>query len=162
MSWLPFALALALTSIVQTAVLPLLGLPWIDLLLVFALVCGLTLPTPDARLAAWVTGFVQDLGSSDALGLHAFTLGLGVLALTYLRELVIRHHWWARFLICVVVAFPSQLIVQVYLRWSQGSVLRMLGESLVTAVVASLAAALVVGLPLAVGRTARRGAYSRW
>ncbi len=159
-----FTIALLVTYLLQTAVVPLVGLPDLDLLLVLALVCGLAAPVQEARLAGWITGFVQDVGSASPVGLHALALGLAVLGLTYLREWVNRHVWWARWLIGFVVAWPAQFLVQLHLRFLQGADRpwsRMVLEALVTALIAALLAALLVALPSMFGRRRRHPAAWR-
>ncbi len=166
MTWAPFVIALILTYLLQVAVLPLVGLDAVDALLVLALVCGLAMPATEARLAGWFTGFAQDLGSESPMGLHAFTLGLVVLALTYVREVVNQNLWWVRWLVAFIVAFPAQFLLQLHFRFLQNAGLtwsQMLGRAALTAVIASLLAALVLGLPAVFGRPARRRrAANRW
>lgn len=168
MPWGFFTLALLLTFLVQTAVLPFFGGHYIDLLLMLALVCGLAAPTQEARLAGWITGFAQDVGTAgdSPVGLHAFALGLAVLAITHLRELVNQRLWWVRWLIGLIVAWPAQLLIQIHLRFLQGAHLswsRMLWDSLLTALIAALLAGLVLELPAAFGRRRRRRrAAPRW
>ena len=56
MPWGLFSLALVLVLVLQTSVLPFCAPPAVDLLLALALVCGLTAPAVDARLAACLEG----------------------------------------------------------------------------------------------------------
>ena len=104
MQWGWLILAIAGVLVAQTAILPLVGLPWLDLLFTMALVIGLVAPVLDARLAGWLIGFSLDLQSAGPIGLHAFAFGLAVTGLTYVRDMVVRHHWWARWLIGFIVA----------------------------------------------------------
>ena len=94
-----------------------------------------------------------------AQGALALALGLAVLTLTYLRELVNQHLWWARWLIAFLAALVAQLLVRLDLRFVQHGQLswaQIAGGSLLTALLASLLAALLVGLPASVGRRDRR------
>lgn len=166
MRWGWFALALLVTFVVQTAVLPFAHLEFLDLLLVLALVFGLAAPVADARLAGWVVGAAQDLGTDGPMGLHAFALGLAVLALTYLREWVNQYLWWARWLAMFVVAYPAEVLIHLHQRFLQGARLTWLGlvlDPLFTAAVAALVALVVLALPGLFGRRARRrSAAARW
>lgn len=161
MAWGWFALATAAVLLVQTTILPLFPLKWVDLLLALALVCGLAAPSMDARLAAWMVGFAQDLASAGPMGLNALVFGLAVSAMTYLREIVFRQRWPARLLVAMAAALPAQLIVLTWLHARQGEWLSILLQASTTALAASAVAAVVVGLPGALGR-GRRGRYSRW
>jgi rod shape-determining protein MreD len=159
MSWGLFAVALLIVYLLQTAVLPHVAPQWLDLLLAFALLCGLTAPVVDARLAGWIAGLAQDVGGDGALGVHALALGLTVLLLTRLREVVNRELWWVRWLAGLVVSWPAQLLVQLHDRYLQGAALswpHMLGYALLTALTASLLAAIALRLP----STTRRRPYS--
>lgn len=164
MPWGLLALVLILTYVLQTAVVPAWALPALDLLLTLALVCGLVVSPPDARLAGWITGLAQDIGSSGPLGLHALALGLAVMGLGRLREMVNRELWWVRALIAFVVAWPAQLLVLLHARFMQDAALSwpaLLGQSLLTAVVAALLAALLVGVPGLWRRRQRHYTFSR-
>jgi rod shape-determining protein MreD len=161
MSWGLFAVVLLIVYVLQTAVLPHVAPAWLDLLLALALLCGLTAPAADARLAGWVVGLAQDVGGDGALGIHALGVGLSVLLLTRLREVVNRELWWVRWLAGLVVSWPALLLVQLHDRYLQGAALswpQMLGHALLTAMIASLVAALVLRLP----RALRRRPHSMW
>ncbi len=164
MRWGLFILVLLAAYIVQTAVLPLFAPSWFDLLLIVALVYGLTAPPVEARLAGWIIGFAQDVGSLGPLGLHALALGLATYGLTHLREAVNRELWWVRGLAALIVAWPAQLLILLHMRFLQDAALSafqiMLG-SLTTALSGSMIAGLVVGVPGA-WRRRRRHALSRW
>ncbi|MCK4341346.1 MAG: rod shape-determining protein MreD [Phycisphaerae bacterium] len=165
MPWGIFILALLITYLLQTTVLRLASVEPLDLLLTLALVCGLAAPVQEARLAGWFTGFAQDIGSAGPLGLHALLLGLAVLVLTRLRELVNQHLWWARWLIMFIVAFPAQVLLQLHLRFLQGAHLswsRMGLDALTTAMLASLLAALLLGLPAVFRGRRHRRHPARW
>jgi rod shape-determining protein MreD len=149
MPWGLFSLALLLAYVLQTAVLQHFASAWLDLPLTLALVCGLMAPTAEARLAGWITGLAQDIGTDSPLGLHAFAAGLAVFALTALRELVNREVWWVRWLAALAVALPAQFLVQLHDRYVQGAAVtwgQMAGHALETALVAALLAALAPGL----------------
>jgi len=165
MRWGLFILALLVVYIAQTAALPLFAPSWVDMLLILALVYGLTAAPTEARLAGWIIGFAQDVGSLGPLGLHALALGLATCGLTYLREAVNRELWWVRGLAAFVVAWPAQLLVLLHMRFLQNaplSTLRILFDSFATAATAALIAGLLVGLP-SVWRRRRRHALSpRW
>jgi rod shape-determining protein MreD len=163
MAWGLFAVVLLVTFLLQTTVLkhvpPHAVMDQVDLLLALALVCGFVLPAVEARLAGWIVGFAYDIHSLDPLGLHAFLFGLTVYALTHLREVANQQVWWARWVIAFVVAWPAQFLVQAYQRvvcgvaqtWST-----VVGQSFLTALVAALLAAVIVGLPALLGSTTRR------
>lgn len=159
MAWGGFAIALLLTYLVQTGVTALLPVPGVDLFLVLALLCGLLAPTHDARIAAWVVGFAQDLGSVDALGIHAFTLGLSAWLLTYLREIINVRAWWVRALAALLAAWPGQLTYLLHVHYWAGSGDASLGGLLaaatLTAAVAAALAMLINALPGVVRRRRR-------
>lgn len=166
MRWPRFFIVLLLVYLAQTALLPHLAPPWLDLLLVMALVYGLAAAAPDARLAGWLVGFAKDLDTDAPLGLHALMLGLCVLALTFLREMVNLQLWWVRWIVAFLVAFPAELLVRGYLWFGGGaenlSLMQILAWSLTTALVASFLATLVLALPAALRRRRRRAAARRW
>jgi rod shape-determining protein MreD len=165
MRWTLFFILLVLAYVAQTALLPQLALPWLDLLLATALVCGLAAPAVDARLAGWIVGFAKDIDTDMPIGLHAFVLGLAVLALTHLRELVNLNLWWVRWLVGFVVAFPAEVFVRVYHNLSVGaglSIAQILGWSLTSSVVAAFLATFVLALPMAFRPRRRRSAAGRW
>jgi rod shape-determining protein MreD len=164
MPWGLYTVALLLVYLAQSAVLPHFAPQWLDLFLAFALVCGLTAPVADARLAAWIAGLAQDIGGDGPLGIHALALGLAAWLLTCVRELANRELWWVRWLAGFITAAPAQLVLQVHARYYQGAAISwpgMIGYSLLSALAASLLAAAVVRLPTLLRR---RRAYSagRW
>ena len=166
MPWGYFTLALVFTYVVQTAALARFAPQWLDLLLVFGLVCGLVAPLHEARLAGWIVGFAQDIRAEapSPIGLHALALGLAVLALTHLREMVNREVWWVRWVIAFVAALPAELLVLWHARVFQHANLswwQIIGAAVLTAAVAGWLAAVVVGLPSVLGRR-RRHSASRW
>lgn len=165
MAWSLFAFALTLVYLAQTAVLPYLGVTWLDGLLVVALVCGLTAPTAEARLAGWITGLSRDIGGTGPVGLHALALGLATLVLTYLRDLVNREVWWVRALVAFAVAWPAQLLVRLHERYFQGAALPwvvLLAGSFGVALVAAVIASVVPRVPALFGRRPRHYSARRW
>ncbi len=164
MFWWRFALVLLVVFVLQTTVLSHFAPPVVDLLLTLALWYAWTAPLPEARLAAWLTGFVQDVGTQGPLGLHALSCGLAVWLLTSWRDHVNRDVWWVRWLVGSVAVLPARLLVCVQQRYWQGVAgtwSGMLLDTLLTAVVVGLLAALAVGLPTLLRRR-RRGMMMRW
>lgn len=160
MPWGAFAIALVLTYLVQTGVLALFGFRHFDAFLVLALLCGLRAPTYDARIAAWIVGLGQDLGSVDTLGIHAFTLGLTGLLLTYLRRVLNVSVWWVRALAALLAAWPGQVIYQMHLHYygpahADVSLGSLLLSATLTALVAAVLAMLIDTLPWVMRRRRR-------
>ena len=159
MVWSGYAIALFIVYVVQAAVVSLLGLEHVDLFLVLAITYGLMAPTYDARLAAWLAGLVQDLGTADPLGIHAFILGMTGLFVTHLREIGNADVWWMRLLIVFLAAWPAYLLYILYLHFWVGhgdqTLLAMAGSAAWTAGIASV---LVLGLTSLPALSARR----RW
>ena len=160
MAWRAFWIALLLAYLVQTGVAALLAVPEFDAFLVLALLCGLLAPTYDARIAAWIVGFAQDLGGADALGIHAFTLGLSGLLLTHLREVLNVRVWWVRGLAVFLAAWPGQIIYLMHLHYWAGHAAVSLWSLIVSATLTALFAAVLVTLmstlPWAIQRRRRR------
>lgn len=160
MSWGLFALTLLVVYVLQTAVVGLFGLPWVDLFLVLALAYGLTVPLHDARIGAWIIGFVQDLGAADALGIHAFALGLTGLLVTALRAMVNVNLWWVRLLVAFPAAWAGAALYRLHLHfWANApfeSWWVLLASSAWTAFVAALAAVIVTAYPRIVTGRRRR------
>lgn len=169
MRWGAFFVTLLVTLIVQRSLVWVLGggFAAIDLFLTLAVLCGLCAPTHDARIACWLIGLVQDLGTDPAaLGANALALGLFAVFITVLRDWVQTRDWWMRWAISFVTAWPSQIAVATYERAWIGHGINSLGSLLLwTAVASSIASALAVfvaaqpwfGLSRSRGlRTARR------
>lgn len=160
MSWSGFGVALVVTLVLQTTFVFVLDLP-VDLFLVLALVCGLVLPVPDACLAAWITGFTQDLGSAgDPLGLHAFCLGLVGYTMTRLRDVLNVHVWGTRTVALFVAAllglWPEAAYRTGWLQSPGHTWLRVFWSPLLPAVTGAVLASLVAALPwVVVGRRRR-------
>ncbi|WP_320046854.1 hypothetical protein [uncultured Ilyobacter sp.] len=160
MAWGGFAIALFFTYLLQVGVVSILDFPAVDLFLAFALLCSLFAPTHDARIAAFLIGLAQDLGSADALGIHAFTLGLTAVLLTYIRELGNMHVWWVRGLAAVLAAWPGQLLYLLHLYyWAGTGVISIRGAVYaagVTAIVVAVLIMFVPSLPGVIHRGSRR------
>jgi len=165
MAWGGFIIALLLAFVLQTGVAAPLSVPHFDAFLVLALLCGLLCPTPDARIAGWIVGLVQDLSSADALGIHAFTLGLTVLLLTRIRELGNVSVWWVRAPAALLAAWPPQFIYLLHLRYWAGHTDESFGglvlSAALTALVAAVLAMLINALPGMMQRKRRRFRTSR-
>ena len=166
MQWALYVLALVIAYLAHTTLPPAWIPGWLDLLLVIALVCGLAAPAAEARLAGWLAGFAQDVGTVGPLGLHAFALGAAVLLLTLMRDAVNRTLWWVRWLLAFVAAIPTQIVVSIHYRYYQfveTSWWSLITSSLATALAAALIAATITGLPAMLGRKRRgRPAHARW
>ncbi|MBU0617054.1 MAG: hypothetical protein KKI02_05005 [Planctomycetes bacterium] len=160
MAWGGFAVALLLAYLVQTGVAAVLNVPYFDAFLVVAVLYGLLAPTYDARIAAWTTGLVYDLGSADVLGIHAFTLGLTGLLLTWLREVGNVGVWWVRILAAFLAAWPGQLVYLLHLHYWAGhgsaSLWNLVVMATLTALVAAALATLINALPRLLHRRRRR------
>ena len=164
MPWGLVSIALLLVYVLQTALLQHIAPAWLDLFLALALTCGLMAPTTEARLAGWIAGLAQDIGTDGPLGLYALAGGLAALILTGLRELVNREVWWVRWLAAFAAGLPAQLLVQLHDRYLQGALVtwgQMVGHALETALVAALLAALAPGA-IRLLRRRRRYSVSRW
>ncbi|MFQ5805204.1 MAG: hypothetical protein ACE5I3_02000 [Phycisphaerae bacterium] len=160
MAWGGFAIALLLAYLLQTGVVALLGVRFFDAFLVLALLCGLLAPTHDGRVAAWIVGLAQDLGGADALGIHAFTLGLSGLLLTRLREVGNVSIWWVRGLAAFLAAWPGQVIYLLHLHYWAGpgsvSFWNLVGTATLTSLLAAVLAMLINALPWVMRRRRRR------
>ena len=146
--------------VVQVGIAPFAGLHRLDVFLTAALLVGLLMPVHEARLAGWIVGLVQDLASSDPLGIHAFTLGLTVLLLTWLRDLLNTRVWWARWLACLAAAVPGQVLYLLHLYYYAGRggqpLTALLGEAAALAGVSAALATALTALPGLVLRRRRR------
>ncbi len=161
MRWGWFALALLATFIVQASFAPLLP-AGLDLFAAFALACAWLLPVEEACLAGWIAGFIQDVGSMQPLGLHAFALGLTAWGLTRIRDLVNRELWWVRWFSGFVVLFPLQMLVTARVLWgARVPWWTFVTEPFTTALLAAFVAALLMLIPAALARRPRFSA-PRW
>lgn len=146
MPWGVFAAALLLAYLAQTAVLGALNVQVVDLFLALTLICGLLMPTQEARLGAWIIGFLQDVGSSGSLGLHAVALGLTALVLTRTRGTVNQYFWGGRLVLGFLVSVPGQLLILLHQCFWQGAWLGSLWQMLGTALLISFIAAAAMTL----------------
>lgn len=147
MPWGALTGAVLVVYLLQTAVLGPLGWPWVDLFLTLALVAGFLGPLQDARIAACLIGLVQDLSSIDALGIHAFTLGLVGLTTTAARGMLNLRPLPSRLVVAFICAWPAPLLQRLHLRfWSGAESLGfseiVFGSGLEALVAAALAAVL--------------------
>lgn len=152
MPWVVFALALLVALLLQTAVLPLLPQAvTLDLLLTLALVCGLVAPVHEARLAGWIVGFVYGLASIGTLGVHALAYGCAAVVLTRLRSEINVYIWWGRAILAFLGAWPAELMIRLHMRFWQLALpdpwWRIVGGATLTALLVSLLAAALTGLP---------------
>lgn len=165
MPWGAFWIVLLVTFVLQSALIRVLGLESLDLLLAFALFCGLTGTLHDARLAGWLIGLAQDMGSGGPVGVHAVGLGLSGLLLTSLRQFANMQVWWARLIVALLAALPGQFFVALHERyWQQaiaGSWWSMLTSVVFISTLAALVAGLLTQLPLFLGWDRRRRHYPR-
>lgn len=150
MMWLRFVGALLLGCLLQAAA-SIGRFESLDCFLVLTLICGLTMPSAEARLAAWLTGLTQDALTVGPFGAHAFCLGLVGLLTTQFRELINRQLWQARWTAATCAAIPGTVVLVLYLRWHLGAVGGTFwhGTWLIfaTSVLAGLLAGLITGLP---------------
>lgn len=174
MPWRAFLTVLLVAFVLQTAAARQFGIESLDLLLAYALFCALALPTGDARMAAFLVGFAQDLGSGGyggttaPIGASAFCFGLTGIAVTWLREWLNTQIWWVRLLVAFLAAVPGQLVLAFYTHWWLSAWRMSAGQTFLHVVTVSmLAALLAVGLttlPLFLNwdRRRRGRARPRW
>lgn len=163
MPWLWFSAALLVVSILQSTVM-VHAWSTIDLYIILTIVWALSAPTYDARVAGWIIGLVQDLGTVSPLGLHAFALGLTALAVTILRENIFRQTLYTRSVVGAVGALPGVLLVPIHLWFVHNlptdGFWRTVVYVVLTPVFSAVIAAAILELPNWTGRS-RRFAYSR-
>lgn len=153
MRWGVFTVALLAVYFLQTSVFWTWGVRWLDAFLVMALLCALLGRTHDARIAGWLIGLVQDIGTPDAFGIHALVLGLSALFVTKMRGWINTRIWWPRMLLLFAAALPGQLLYALHLRyWSwvgieSRSLLSIVFEALALSIIAAAVAALLTMLP---------------
>lgn len=151
MAWGGFWIALLITYVLQVTVVWRFGGAWIDLYLIFALVCGLVARAPEGRLAGWLIGLAQDLTSASPLGLHAFTLGLAAMLVVWLREFVNTRWWGPRVAVAALAATPSRLLELLHaVFWVSGGDASLLGiaaESIAVGILSAAAAILITAMP---------------
>lgn len=160
MAWFPYVLVLLVAYVLQTSLVRILDLPLVDLCLTLALVVSFVAPMVDARLAAWLAGLVEGLGSSGALGAYALAFGLAGLILTALRGVININAWFGRVVAAVLAAWPAQLLIDLHVRFWVGPGDRTIWEDIWhafwVAVVAALLSATITGLPALVAARRRR------
>lgn len=167
MQWGALCLAIVATYVLQAGMLWMFGLTWFDPFLLLTLLLGLLTAAPQARLAGWVVGLAQDLGSQDVLGIHAFTLGLTALLATQLRRVFNVNVWWARVVVLLLAAWPPQVLYLLHLNYWVSQRTLSLGVIVERAAWLSVATAavtmFVLTLPWVVAwrrrRRAMRGAF---
>ncbi len=147
MNWTRFGLALLAVYVAQTVVVPLLPLGALDLFTVLVLLCGMLAPVQEARLASWITGLAQDIGSVDPLGIHAFCQGLTGWVLTRLRDLFNVDIWWPRGVGAFLAAFVGQFAYHLFRAvWMKDGGLGWLAMFAHAGLTALLASAVMVAL----------------
>lgn len=124
MRWLPFAILAVLGIVAQTTIVPHLRIQhWIgpDWMFILAVYYALWGPWPDAAVAAWILGLIVDLftaPSGGRIGLHALLYGAAAWGSIRARQVIVRDHPVAQFLITLVFALLIQVAVYLYQRWS--------------------------------------------
>lgn len=158
--WWTFAFVLLAVHLLQTTLFAFVGGGLIDLYLSLALVCGLVMPVHDARLAAVMTGFAQDLGSIGPLGTNAFALGLTGLVATLLRPHFNWFAWYSRALVTLLSALPGLIVQRLHAAWIQSApgagVWTEILQVLATAFIAAGIAVAITQLPRLGRRRGRR------
>jgi rod shape-determining protein MreD len=161
MNWTRLLAVLLVAVLLQATVGRLVDLPLIDLdlLLVVVLVCGLSAPASDARLAALLIGFAADLLSGGPMGVNTFAFGVTGLLVTKLREVINRHAWLGRLVIAFLAALAGEAILVLHLCYLQGVDLGGFTKGLLAAgsiaAPAATAAALLTLLPALAPRRRR-------
>lgn len=172
MRWGTFGAALLLVLVAQKTLLWNWGLASgqplsINLFLALALLLALNAPAADARVACWVCGFVQDLGSlPEPVGIHSFTLGLTGLLLVGLRESGAGRTLPIRWTAALGSAWAGQFVyllhLQLWLAQGSGTAWTLLSGSFSIAFWSTLIALAGAAAPAIIWR--RRGARParRW
>ncbi len=132
-----------------------LGWNALDLFLILACAISYSAPRHDARIAAWLAGFVQDLGSTGPLGVHAFALGAASVFITVVRGWADGRVWWVRAMVTFVAALLAQGVLWVS-DAAAGDVL--IRRALSTATVTAIAMVIVGAAPMWLGWRGRRWA----
>src|SRR5690606_6372078 len=96
---------------------------WIgpDWMLILAVYYALWGPWPEAAIAGWILGLIVDLFTAPAggrIGLHALLYGASAWGVIRARQVVVRNHPVAQFLITLVFALLIQAAVYFHQRWS--------------------------------------------
>ncbi len=114
MRWIPFALLLYLTAVLQTALVPFIEIQAVrpDLMVVLAVYYAMHARRYDALIACWIVGLVADLAGTSYtqagysnLGISALTLGLIGLAIVNMRELTFRESMTSQ----LIITFAAKL-----------------------------------------------------
>lgn len=159
--WAEFASGVVAALLAQTCVAWFAPAPWLDFFLVLALVLGFRGAAADARIAGWLVGLVQDLGSRDPLGIHALSLGLAVYLLTRLREFSPVEPFAGRFVLMLLSALSAQIVYVAHAWFWSTRPGETLAELVFGAIASALAAALLSAwfTSASIGQSRRR---SRW
>lgn len=99
MRWLPFAILLYVTAVLQTAFAPFVAIHTVqpDFLVILAVYYALHARRYDALIACWIIGLMIDLSGMSYLstgysnlGVSAFALGLIAFLIVNIREAIVR------------------------------------------------------------------------
>ncbi|GJQ25000.1 MAG: hypothetical protein HBSAPP02_00320 [Phycisphaerae bacterium] len=140
MRWIPFAILLYFTAVLQSTLAPFLAVHGIrpDFLVIIAVHYALAARAADALIACWIIGFVTDLtslsfGDHGNVGVHALAFGLAALAMVALREIAFRESVITQ----IVCTFLARVIVAgiagLHLLWAADAWSRT-GEVLLAAI----------------------------
>lgn len=159
MRWLLFWIVLAVVFVLANAIVTRWLPDYIDLFLILTLIIGLAAPTFDARIAGFLTGFAQDMGTIGPVGPFAFTLGLTAWLATMLRESFNLKLWWVRFLVAFTAGATGQLILRGYQHYGLdmfATARDWIGAAFASGAFSALAAATLT-MAVSFGRRTRRG-----
>lgn len=165
MRWGWFAAAVVIVLILQKTLLWALSWSSLDLFLALALFVGLNASGPQARIAAWLCGFAQDLaGEPQMLGIHSLVLGLTGFLLVWMRDSGAGQANWTRLIAAQFSAWAGQFVYLLLLgNWfAPGSITAwtLFSTSFWTALLASVLAIAVMSLPAISNR--RNRVSRRW
>ncbi|MEK6645018.1 MAG: rod shape-determining protein MreD [Planctomycetota bacterium] len=125
MRWIAFSIVVYVVTVLQTAVVPFLGVHHTqpDLLIILAVYYALTARAQDALLAAWCIGLAADLtglgfARHGGVGLHAFTLGLIAILIVNTRDFTFRDSVITRLVYTLLAAFLQSMIVGLHLYYT--------------------------------------------
>ncbi len=125
MRWIAFTILLYIVTVLQTAVVPYLGVHHTrpDLLVILAVYYALTARSQDALLAAWFIGLAADLTGlglvrHGGIGLHAFTMGLIAILIVNTRDFTFRDSVVTRLVYTLLAAFAQSLLVGLHLYYT--------------------------------------------
>jgi rod shape-determining protein MreD len=162
-----FGLLLLVVTLLQTAVVPVLGLrSYVDLLAILTLCVGFMAPLHFAQLAGWMIGLVYGLATLSPLGVHAFALGLAAWIVTLLRGPLNADLWWLRVAVGLAAIWPAQLVIALHARiWEDArpeSLAGMIAGTFLRSASAALLAAFITLVPGMLRRRRRRNALRPW